>query len=125
MSSLEEEVKDFSFLDKLLHVAENGELDFWEDRKNPPNLSVDEFKLVMNRINGQPSLKWVDRDSDAGLHGKTGEDKCFKFNCEAEFGGIFEIEIKFYFVKGYFFDKGNLKGVAIQRFREEINGNDN
>lgn len=118
MSSLEEEVKGLSFLDKLLHVVENGELDFWEDRNNPPNLSVNEFKLVMGRIDGSTNLKWVNRESNAGEHGKTGENMCFKFDCEAEFGGIFDLEKKFYFVKGYFFDKDDLKGVTIQSFRE-------
>lgn len=119
MSSLEDEVKGLRFLDKLAHVIEQGQLDFWEGRKNPPNLSLDEFKQVMNRVTIASNLKWIKRDSNSGPHGLTGEDDCFKFNCEAEFGGVFEIEAKRYFVKGYFFDKGNLKGVVIQSFRED------
>jgi hypothetical protein len=119
MSNLEEEVEGLQFLEKLVYVFENGELDFWEDRKNPPNLSIDEFKQVMNRITAALNLKWVERESKSGLHCLTGEDHCFKFNCEADFGVVFEIESKRFFVKGYFFDKGNLKGVTIQSFRED------
>ena len=119
MSDLENETKGFSFIDKIAYVVENGELEFWEDRKNPPNLSVDEFNLVMARDDEAINLKWITRVSDKGKHGKTGEDDCFKFKCEVEYGGIFEIETKYYFVKGYFFEKGNLEGVAIQSFREE------
>lgn len=118
MSNLDEDVKGLSFHEKLLHVIENGELEYWEKRANPPNLSVDEFKLVIDRIDGTSDLKWIMRESEAGPHGKTGEKLCFKFNCEAVFGGIFELDKKSYFVKGYFFDKGNLKGVTIQSFRE-------
>lgn len=119
MSDLENEVAGLSFIEKLIYVVENGELEFWEDRKNPPNLSVDEFRLVMARVDEAINLKWVSRESDKGKHGKTGEDVCFKFNCEVQFGGIFEVETKYYFAKGYFFDKKNLEGVTIQSFREE------
>lgn len=119
MINLENETAGFSFIDKLSYVVENGELEFWEDRKSPPNLSIDEFKMVMARVDEAINLKWIPRESDLGKHGKSGEDDCFKFNCEVEFGGIFEIETKYYFVKGYFFEKVNLEGVAIQSFREE------
>lgn len=49
MSTLEENVKGLSFLNMLLHVLENGELGYWEKLDNPPNLSVDEFKLAKNK----------------------------------------------------------------------------
>lgn len=120
MNTLEKEVEGLQFLDKLIAVVEHGEVDYWEDRKNPPNLSVDEFHQVLYRMDEAANLKWIDRDSTNGPDGTTGEDKCFKFNCEVQFGGIFEIETKFYFVKGYFFDKGDLKGVTIQSFRQEV-----
>lgn len=123
MNSLEEEIRDLSFFNKLLYLIENSELEFWEDRRNPPNLSKDEFELIMARIEGPLNLKWVNRESGGGKHGTNGEKKCFKFNCVAEFGGVFEIESKHYFVKGFFFDEGNLKGVTIQSFREEQYGN--
>jgi hypothetical protein len=90
MSNLENETAGFSFIDKLVYVVENGELEFWEDRKNLPNLTLDEFKLVMTRIDDVIFLKWISRVSNKGKHGKTGEDFCFKFNCEIEFIGIFE-----------------------------------
>lgn len=120
MNTLEIKVEGLQFLDKLIAVVEHGEVDYWEDRKTPPNLSIDEFHQVLNRMDDTTNLKWVARESCNGPHGTTGEDKCFKFNCEVQFGGIFEIEAKFYFVKGYFFDKDNLKGVTIQSFRLEV-----
>lgn len=120
MNTLEEEVEGLQFLEKLIVIVEQGEIDYWEDRKNPPNLTIDEFHLVINRVDEAKNLKWVERVSTNGPHGTTGEEKCFKFNCEAQFGGIFDIETKFYFVKGYFFDKGDLRGVTIQSFREDL-----
>ncbi len=116
--SLVDEVVGLAFIEKLSVVVEKGELDFWEDRRNPPNLSVDEFKIVLDRIYATENLKWVSRESEEGLHGKNGEDNCFKFECEIQFGGVFEIETKRYFIKGYFFEKTELKGVTIQSFRE-------
>lgn len=47
MNALEQEVDGLLFLDKLTTVYDKGELDFWEDRINPPNLSKDEFDLVL------------------------------------------------------------------------------
>ena len=120
MNTLIKEVEGLSFLGKLLTVVEHGEIDYWEHRDNPPNLSIDEFHLVLNRIDEAINLKWINRKSAAGPHGNTGEEACFKFNCEVQFGGIFEIETKFYFMKGYFFDKDDLKGVTIQSFRQEV-----
>ncbi|MBT7608339.1 MAG: hypothetical protein HN576_01195 [Bacteriovoracaceae bacterium] len=119
MNALEEAIDGLQFLQKLITVYEQGELDFWEDRLNPPNLTKDEFDLVLYRIDRANRLSWVTRESEEGPHGTTGEDDCFKFNCSAEFGGIFENETKTFFVKGYFFDKGDLKGVTIQSFRED------
>lgn len=117
MNTLEKEVEGLRFLDKLIAVVERGEVDYWENRRNPPNLSIDEFNQTLYRVNEATNLKWIDRDSTNGPYEITGEDKCFKFNCEIQFGGVFEIETKFYFVKGYFFDKDDLKGVTIQSFR--------
>lgn len=119
MNALAKEVEGLPFLEKLIAVFEHGEVDFWEDRKNPPNLSVDELEQVLHRIDRADNLSWIKRESKKGPRGKTGEDNCFKFTCQVEFGGLFDIEIKHYFVKGYFFDKANLRGVTIQSFREE------
>lgn len=118
MNALEKEVDGKLFLEKLIIVCEKGDLDFWEERNNPPNLSKDEFKIVLYRIGQVDNLNWPERKSQNGPHGKTGEDHCFQFTCTVEFGGIFEHIIKTYYVKGYFFDKENLKGVTIQSFRE-------
>lgn len=115
---LNEEVKGLSFIEKLWTVVEKGELDLWEDRRKPPNLSVDEFEMVLSRVEIFDNISWVPRKSEEGRHGKVGEDSCFKFECEVYFGGVFEIETKRYFIKGYFFEKTKLKGVTIQSFRE-------
>lgn len=116
--NLDEEVKGLCFIDKLRTVVEHGELDLWEDRKNPPNLLIDDFKNILDRIETVELFKWIKRESTDGLYGKTGEDHCFKFECKINFGGLFEIESKQYFVKGYFFEKSKLRGVSIQSFRE-------
>ncbi|MFY7994380.1 MAG: hypothetical protein ACOVP4_13875 [Bacteriovoracaceae bacterium] len=116
--SLDEKVKGLTFIQKLRTVSEIGEVDYWEDRKNPPNLFYDDFKSLIDRFETIEKLKWVSRESEQGPYGKTGEDYCFKFECEVRFGGFFEIEIKRYFLKGYFFEKSKLIGVTIQSFRE-------
>lgn len=115
---LEAEVDGLQFIEKLWIVVEKGELDFWESRKNPPNLSIDEFKKVLDRVDSVENFSWVLRESEAGPYGRRGEDHCFKFECGVQFGGIFEIATKRYFVKGYFFEKSKLIGVTIQSFRE-------
>lgn len=116
--NLDEEVIGLSFLQKLRTVVEHGKLDFWADRKNPPNLSVEDFKNILDRIEKIELFSWIPRESEQGVYGRTGEDRCFKFECEIQFGGLFEIEIKRYFVKGYFFEQSKLIGVTIQSFRE-------
>ena len=105
MNAIEQEVDGLPFLEKLTTVYDKGELDFWEDRINPPNLSKDEFDLVLNRVTNVENLKWLPRKSKNGPHGLTGEDNCFMFNCPVEFGGIFENTRKLFFVKGYFSTK--------------------
>ena len=102
--SLEEEVKGLSFIDKFRTVIEYGELDYWEERKNPPNLSREDFINVLYRIDTIEMFKWAVRESEDGPYGRTGEDDCFKFECQIEFGG--------------FFEKSKLIGVTIQSFRE-------
>ena len=58
---LDDETADLPFIDKLWTVVEKGELDFWEDRRNPPNLSVDEFRKVLDRIDSVKGLSWMIR----------------------------------------------------------------
>jgi hypothetical protein len=116
--TLEKEVAGLSFIEKLNVLLEKGELDFWQDRIRFPNLSVDEFKQVIYRVDEVQFFAWVRRKSHLGIHGKNGEDYCFKFECEIKFGGVFEIKTKRYFIKGCFFEKKCLKGLTIQSFRE-------
>lgn len=100
------------FLEKL-RFATYLEVDLWEDR-SPPNLGENELKKLMGHIPASIQPTWSPRDSQSGKHGLTGDDEVFKFEFRTKFLG-FEIT---YFVKGYFFDKGNCHGVCFQSFRE-------
>ena len=103
-----------SFLKILRLAVSKGTLDYWWKRNNPPNESPDVFKVFLKKIKGTILPTWVPRKSEAGPHGLLGEDECFKLEvC------IFMLGIrKKYFVKGYFFNKGDRKGVTRQSFRE-------
>ncbi len=107
--------EEISFLAKLKLAVREGELDYWWERGNPPNLSTAIFKLFCKKLKGDVVPKWIERESEAGPYGLTGEDFCFKFSHEISLMGT----TTKYFVKGYFFNKGDLKGVTIQSFREE------
>jgi hypothetical protein len=101
-----------SFASKL-KLAASFELEYWEDRQHPPNISITVFRSMVQLVPESVVPKWRERKSNAGAHGPTGEDVVFNF----EFTALpFGKEVRFY-CKGYFFDKGNLKGVTIQSFR--------
>lgn len=100
------------FLEKL-RFAIYLEVDLWEDR-NPPNLGENELKKLIGHIPASIQPTWSLRDSPSGKHGLTGDDEVFKFEFSTKLLG-FETT---YFVKGYFFDKGNCHGVCFQSFRE-------
>ncbi|MFZ9002316.1 MAG: hypothetical protein ACO20H_13500 [Bacteriovoracaceae bacterium] len=102
-----------SFTKKLRLAAKEGELEYWLNRKDPKNETMDVFRKFLQKaksINPQ----WVERKSEAGPNGLLGEKKCFKFEHEVSSFGV----RKKYFVKGYFFNEGDLKEVTIQSFRE-------
>lgn len=103
-----------SFSSKLKIACIEGELDYWSRRKSPPNESVDSFMKFVRMLSEDIKVKWIERISQNGDHAELGEDHCFKFEKEVSNFGL----KKKYFIKGYFFDKGNLKGVTIQSFRE-------
>ncbi len=103
-----------SFLKILRIVILEGELDYWWERQNPPNEPPDVFRLFLKKVKGPVEPTYISRESQAGPHGLLGDDECFKFESEISMLGI----IKRYFVKGYFFNKGDRKGVCIQSFRE-------
>lgn len=98
-----------------LKAAGSLELVFWDDpNKNPPNLSRAEFERALPTI-PQVQVKWSQRDSDKGKYGKTGEDQVFMFEFEVTSGRL----VSTFYVKGFFFNKDDLKGVEIQSFRRE------
>ena len=55
------------------------------------------------------------RKSTQGKYGKTGEKQIFKFDFQMTLLG----KRSQFFIKGYFFEEGNLKGVEIQSFRKK------
>lgn len=101
-------------LGRRIKLAVSGELDYWEGRTNPPNMTRHDFLKLCRYIPDGQHGSWMPRESNAGVHGLSGEDAVFKF----EFDVVILGARTRYFVKGYFFDKGNLRGVTIQSFRE-------
>lgn len=98
---------------KRLRAAVKLELDYWSEKKDPPNLTEAEFKIVLNNIPGDYTFKYDVRKSEAGKHGRTGEQSVFYI----EFKLPVRRNYVFYMIKGYFFDESDLKGVCIQSFR--------
>ena len=96
-----------------LKMAVSYELEYWEDRQNPPNVPFSTFRMMVQHVPDSVTPRWEARKSLAGEHAHTAEDVVFNFEFPFYAGGR---EIRFY-CKGYFFDKGNLKGVTIQSFR--------
>lgn len=93
-------------------TAAMNKLIIWP-RKDKPNLSESEFKKVIRFMRADTTPQWKPRESQAGPHGLTGEDDCFVFRLEVT--GIGKKET--FYIKGFFFDKGNCIGVAIQSAR--------
>ncbi|MBT3237081.1 MAG: hypothetical protein HN353_14080 [Bdellovibrionales bacterium] len=104
-----------SFLKILRLASKEGELDYWWQRDHPPNESHQAYLLFLKKVKGDIEPKWIERESSAGPHGILGEDLCFKFEASITILG----RKRRYFVKGYFFNKGDRKGVTIQSFREK------
>lgn len=98
---------------KRLKAAVRLELDYWSEKKDPPNLTEAEFKIALNNIPGNYTVKYDVRKSGSGRHGRTGEQSVFYI----EFKLPIRRNYVFYMIKGYFFDEGDLKGVCIQSFR--------
>jgi hypothetical protein len=80
-----------------------------------PNLAVHEFKRILPLVPVDVVPTWEPRHSQSGKHGSTGEKRIFKFDFEILLLG----ETHSFFLKGYFFEKDNLRGVEIQSFRRE------
>lgn len=113
--SLIEQLADSSLpFARKLQLAVIAELDYWETRNDPPNLSRTEFKKLVNHIPLGLVPEWRPRDSFSGPHGQTGETNVFKFEFDVTILGK---RMRF-FLKGYFFDADKCRGVTIQSFRK-------
>jgi hypothetical protein len=99
-----------------IRAAVQLELDYWDDpNKSPPNLSRAEFHRLLVYIPLNAHVRWEERKSSQGTYGDTGEDQVFNIEFEIQRG-----RKKFvYYLKGYFFEKDELKGICIQSFRLE------
>ncbi len=95
-----------------LRAAAKLELILWESRSDPPNLSRAEFEKLLPFV---PFVdpKWAPRESSEGKYGLTGEDSVFSFEFQVSMGR----KVSVYYLKGFFFEKTDLKGVEIQSFR--------
>lgn len=102
------------FVQKL-QIAAASELVYWEDRKASPNLAIQEFKRLLPLVPANAMPIWEPRKSPRGKHAATGEKRVFKFDFEISLLG----QTHAFFIKGYFFEKDNLRGVEIQSFRRE------
>ena len=100
---------------RKLQIAAVSELVYWEERSDPPNLSIQEFKRVLPLIPISTVPLWDPRKSTQGKCGKTGEKRIFKFDFQMTLFG----KRNQFFIKGYFFEEGNLRGVEIQSFRKK------
>ncbi len=113
--SLNEKLSDAKdLLSKLKIAVYEGELVLWEDKLHPPNLSKEEFLVFLSKVRKPLNEEFVSRKSYNGIHGKTGERDCFQFEKEIS---LFGKLVRFY-LKGFFFDRNDLKGVEIQSFRK-------
>lgn len=99
------------FVEKL-RLALQGKLVIWV-RSDKPNITESEFRKVMRFLRADTLPNYRPRESDAGPHGLTGEDECFVIHVDVTALSRKET----FYVKGFFFDKGNCIGVAIQSAR--------
>jgi len=106
--------RESDFTRKLQKAITEGELVYWSKRLHPPNLEEHDFRTFASKLRPPLQPDWVGRKSLSGKYGMTGENECFQFEKRVAFLG----NIKNYYVKGFFFEKENLKGVEVQSFRE-------
>lgn len=97
-----------------LKLAARLELNYWDNRNNPPNLSKEVFLKVLQQMPGTVQVEFKQRESTNGPHGLTGDDEVFTLKFSIRVMG----KVKTYYLKGYFFDKDQCRGVTIQSFRE-------
>ena len=95
-----------------LRAGAKLELVYWDQRVDEPNLSRDEFVRILPLI-PQTQVKWSPRESPSGKYGTTGEEQVFSFEFTLNFGRTVYV----YYLKGFFFEKNDLKCVEIQSFR--------
>ena len=103
------------FFEKLKYAGLN-ELEYWNE---PWNLPRSVFKKYLKQLDETKELKALKpyHERDGGKYGKTGLKWVFSFEDDMTVAGK---KIKIY-VKGFFFEINDLRGVVIQSFREKKN----
>lgn len=90
-------------------------LDYWtRDDSEKPNLPRSAFEAVVPLMPFQLTFKREERKSKNGKHGHDGDDYVFMTEFEVKYGRDLT---KKYYLKGYFFPKGETKGLTVQSFR--------
>ena len=88
---------------------------YWEDRTNPPNLDVADFKIFIAQRQAEiEQLSWHPRQSGCDIHDWIGEDNIFQgYMTKNELG-----KTTVFYIKGFFWPKkSKQQGVEIQSFR--------
>lgn len=101
------------FIVERIQAAAKLDLVYWKDRADQPNLDEEEFRKMLPFIPRNARVRWEAKKSIKGPHGRSGEDRVFNIEFEIVRGRFRLI----YYLKGFFFDKNDLKGVCIQSFR--------
>lgn len=83
------------------------------ERKDKPNLPGRMFRNLLGQIPSGTQVNQAPRMSRKGPYGSSGEDIVFSFT----FGVSLLGRTKSYYVKGFFFHKGQIEGVYLQSFR--------
>lgn len=101
-------------VDRIREALRRNAVDYWtRERDDKPNLSRMVFEAVLAVMPSNVTFKRPRRESNQGPHGHDGDDFVFMTEFEAVFMGV----KRRFFIKGYFYPKGNTQGVTIQSFR--------
>lgn len=95
----------------------NGTLEYWKNRQT--NVSYDSMRQIVNYlpdggVNENFKMKWMKRESESGKFGLIGEKEVFEIKFRRNFMG----KKKYFYLKGYFYPEGDIKGVELQSCRD-------